>query len=218
MTTTSSPWARETSPSVTLPPPPAPSGPGPTLPAPVGAPGPVGFRPPRRPRRWPWVVLAFLVTVVLSAAVGSTVTYLATRGDNGAPSAAEPSAATPAPTSAPAAPQVSPADAAAAKQNLCQVFDVSVRGQEGQGGVRVAGGGVNTPLVLRAMNSASAVQNALVPAVPPDVATAARKYISTTLDQTTAAMGNTPTSEVNRLTDVRNNAIFALVDACGLPR
>ena len=45
-------------------------------------------------------------------------------------------------------------------------------------------------MVLRAMNSASAVQNALVPAVPPDVASAARKYISATLDTTTAAMGN----------------------------
>ncbi|MBI2692758.1 MAG: hypothetical protein HYX30_00735 [Mycobacterium nebraskense] len=98
------------------------------------------------------------------------------------------------------------------------MFDVSVRGQEGQGGVRVAGGGVNAPMVLRALNSASAVQNTLVPAVPPDVASAARKYIDTTLDQTTAAMGNMPTSEVNRLTDVRNDAINALVDVCGLSR
>ena len=209
------PWAREASPSVTLPPPPAPTRQGPPLPPPVGTPVPVGFSPPRRPRRWPWAVLALLVTVVVSAAVGSTVTYLATHGDNPAPAPTQPSAAAP---SAPAVPQVSPGDAAAAKQNLCQVFDVSVRGQEGQGGVRVAGGGVNTPLVLRAMNSASTVQNALVPAVPPDVSAAARKYISATLDQTTAAMGNTPTSEVNRLTDVRNDATFALVDACGLPR
>ena len=209
------PWAREASPSVTLPPPPAPTRQGPPLPPPVGTPVPVGFRPPRRPRRWPWAVLALLVAVVVSAAVGSTVTYLATHGDNAAPAPAQPSAAAP---SAPAVPQVSPGDAAAAKQNLCQVFDVSVRGQEGQGGVRVAGGGINTPLVLRAMNSASTVQNALVPAVPPDVSAAARKYISATLDQTTAAMGNTPTSEVNRLTDVRNDATFALVDACGLPR
>ena len=209
------PWAREASPSVTLPPPPAPTRQGPPLPPPVGTPVPVGFGPPRRPRRWPWAVLALLVTVVVSAAVGSTVTYLATHGDNPAPAPTQPSAAAP---SAPAVPQVSPGDAAAAKQNLCQVFDVSVRGQEGQGGVRVAGGGVNTPLVLRAMNSASTVQNALVPAVPPDVSAAARKYISATLDQTTAAMGNTPTSEVNRLTDVRNDATFALVDACGLPR
>jgi hypothetical protein len=31
-------------------------------------------------------------------------------------------------------------------------------------------------------------------------------------------MGNTPTSEGNRLTDVRNDAIEALLDVCGLPR
>jgi hypothetical protein len=214
MTATSSPWAREASPSVTLPPPPAPPQQGPPAPPPGVAPAQRDVRPPRQPRRWPWAVLALVITVVLSAAVASTVTYLATRGDN-APSPARPSAAAP---STPALPQVNPADAAAAKQNLCQTFDVSVRGQEGQGGVRVAGGGINTPLVLRAMNSASTVQNALVPAVPPDVAAAARKYITATLDQTTAAMGNTPTSEVNRLTDVRNDATFALVDACGLPR
>jgi hypothetical protein len=73
-------------------------------------------------------------------------------------------------------------------------------------------------MVLRAVNSATAVQNALVRAVPPNVASAARKYISSTLDETTAAMGNTPTPEVNRLNDVRTDAIFALVDACGLPR
>ena len=131
------PWAREASPSVTLPPPPAPTRQGPPLPPPVGTPVPVGFSPPRRPRRWPWAVLALLVTVVVSAAVGSTVTYLATHGDNPAPAPTQPSAAAP---SAPAVPQVSPGDAAAAKQNLCQVFDVSVRGQEGKGGVRVAGG------------------------------------------------------------------------------
>ena len=213
MATTSSPWAREASPSVTVPPPPAPPRQGPP---PQGvAPVPVGFRRSRRPRRWPWAVLALAITVVLSAGVASTVTYLATRNDQTSPAPAQPSAAAP---SAPALSQVSPADAAAAKQNLCQTFDVSVRGQEGQGGVRVAGGGINTPLVLRAMNSASTVQNALVPSVPPDVASAARKYITATLDQTTAAMGNTPTSEVNRLTDVRNDATFALVDACGLPR
>ena len=74
------------------------------------------------------------------------------------------------------------------------------------------------PMLLRALNSASAVQNALVPAVPPDVAAAARKYINSTLDVTTAAMGNTSTSEVNRLTDVDADAINGLVDACGLPR
>ena len=171
---------------------------------PVGVPGPVGFG-----RRglgvWPWLLvgLALLLTVVVSAAVGSTVTYLAMRGDRAASTSASPAGQPPAgsPSSAPAGPQFSPAEAAAAKDHLCQAFDVSVRGQQGKGGFRVEGN-PNVPMLLRALNSASAVQNALVPAVPPDVAAAARKYISSTLDVTTAAMGNTSTSEVNRLTDV----------------
>ena len=42
--------------------------------------------------------------------------------------------------------------------------------------------------------------------------------VEAALDQTTAAMGNTLTPDVNRLTDVRNDAINGLLDACGLPR
>ena len=74
------------------------------------------------------------------------------------------------------------------------------------------------PLLLRALNSASAVQNVLDPAVPGDVSAAARGYIRSTFDVTTAAMGNSPISEVNRLTDVDAEAINSLVDACGLAR
>jgi hypothetical protein len=121
------------------------------------------------------------------------------------------------PSSASVAPQFSSAEADAGKQNLCQQFDLSVRGQEGQGKLRVQGN-LNVPMVLRTLNSATAAQNALVPAVPTDVASAARKYVITTLDTTTAVMGNTPASEGNRLTDARNDAINGLLDACGLPR
>lgn len=207
--TTTSPWARQATP-------PAPPNPGMPLPPVVTAPNPPPpaapstARPVRRRRRWPWIVLLVLL-VAAAAAVGSVVTYAVTRTDSAA-SAAQPSAATP-PTA-----QFSAAEANTAKQNLCQTFDVSVRGQQGQGGLRVAGGGVNVPVTLRALNSATAVQTALVPATPPDVAAAAKRYVSTTLDVTTAAMGNTPTSEVNRLTDVNNDALFALIDVCGLPR
>ncbi|WP_156670999.1 hypothetical protein [Mycobacterium sp. E1214] len=123
------------------------------------------------------------------------------------------------PTAAAAAPSptASAADAAAAKAHLCQVFDTSVRGQQGKGGLRVEGN-LNVPIVLRSVNSALAVQTALVPAVPPDIASAARTYVTTTLDVTTAAMGNTPTSEVNRLNDIANDAINSLLDVCGLPK
>lgn len=206
---TSSPWSRAGSPSVTLPPP-APS-PAPLPAPPRAAPFPSGFpgaRPPRR-RVWPWAALGLLLAIVVSAATGSIVTFAAVHNENRAP--AEPSSAPTAP------PQFSAADVSAAKAHVCQVFDVSVRGQEGQGGLRVEGN-LNLPVILRGVNSASAVQNALTPAVPPDIADAARNYISATLDQTTAAMGNTPTPEVNRLTDGRNHATNVLADACGLPR
>ncbi|WP_459976620.1 hypothetical protein, partial [Mycobacterium avium] len=158
--------------------------------------------------------LRWIAVVGVSAAVATTLT-LALQNKNAPPAPGQPAAS--APTSMAAAPQYSPADVSAAKDHLCKTFDLSVRGQEGQGGFRVQGN-VNVPVVLRALNSASAVQNALSPAVPGDAAAAARRYIGTTLDVTTAAMGNAPISEVNRLTDVDGNAIDALLDVCGLPR
>ena len=212
METTSSPWSR----AGDLPPPPAPPPtPVATMP-PAGAALPSDFpqgRKQHRRRVWSWVAAGLALAVVVSAATGSIVTFAALH--NATNRAAQPSAA--APTSMPAAPQYRPTEASAAKDHLCKVFDLSVRGQEGQGGFRVQGN-VNVPIVLRALNSASAVQNALSPAVPADAAAAARKYIGTTLDVTTAAMGNTPTSEVNRLTDLDGDAIDALLDVCGLPR
>jgi hypothetical protein len=215
--TTTSPWSQHSTP-VTVPAPP-PAGTLPPAPGPVpppGIPGPAGFRPQRPPRRpWGWIVLALLLAVGVAAGVGSTVTYVALRNDRAASIPSSPQSASA--SSTPGAPQFSAAQAEAAKQNLCQAFDVSVRGQEGQGGLRVDGN-LNVPMLLRSLNSATAVQDALVPAVPQDVATPAHKYISATLDETTAAMGNTPTPEVNRLNSARTDAIFALVDACGLPR
>jgi hypothetical protein len=216
--TTTSPWSQQASPHVTVPAPPpgAPTYPPAPGSVPPGAPGPAGFRPQRPPRRpWGWIVLALLLAVGVAAGVGSTVTYVALRNDRAASIPSSHQAASP--SSMLSAPQFSTAEVDAAKQNLCQQFDVSVRGQEGQGGLRVEGN-LNVPVVLRAVNSASIVQAQLVPATPPDVASAARKYITATLDTTTAAMGNPPASEINRLTDIRNDAMNALLDVCGLPR
>ncbi|SOJ57057.1 hypothetical protein MSIMFB_04535 [Mycobacterium simulans] len=209
---TSPPWSRAGSPSVTLPPPSAPG----ALP-PAAAPFPGGFpQKGRAPRRVSlWAVLGLLVAVVVSAVITATVTAVTMRSSTAVHPDGQPSAEPTAPASP--TPQFSPAEVSAAKDHLCKVFDLSVRGQEGQGGFRVQGN-VNVPIVLRALNSASAVQNALTPAVPSDVAAAARRYIATTLDVTTAAMGIASTPEVNRLTDVDGDAIDAFLDSCGLPR
>lgn len=187
------------------------SAPGATSPS---MPSPSGFaqgEPRRRSRAGLAVVL--LLTAVASGAVGSIAAFAALHNDT--PSAAQPPSASP-PAPPPATPpQFSAADASAAKRNLCHVFDISV-GQKEQGGFRVEGN-LNMPVTLRAVTSAVAVQNALTPAVPTDVASAARKYITTTFDVATAAMGNTSVNEINRLTAVSNDAVDALVDVCGLP-
>lgn len=214
----SSPWSRAGSPSGTLPPPPAPSPKSGTATSP-GAPFPVAFPQGAMPRRRvsARTALGLLLAIALSAAITATITILLMRSNTTEQPSGQASSGSAASASAPATPQFSAAESAAAKARLCGVFDTSVRGQESQGGLRMEGN-LNLPLILRGVNSASAVQNALIPAVPPEIADAAHKYISATLDQTTAAMGNTPTPEVNRLTDVRNSATYALADACGLPR
>lgn len=212
-----SPWSRTESPSVTLPPPA--SSPPPGAIPPPGAPFPGGVPQSRTPRRRvsPLTALALLLAIVVSAVITATVTVVAMRNNTATHPDEQPASAPTAPPSAPPTPQFSQADSAAAKNHLCQVFDTSVQGQQGQGGLRV-NGNINVPVMLRTVNSALAVQTALVPALPADVASAAQHYIQTTLDATTAAMGNTPTPEVNRLTDISNDAINALVDVCGLPR
>lgn len=217
---TSSPWSRAGSPSVTLPPPPPGSSPAPgaTSPPPA-APFPTVFPQGIMPRRRvsARIVLGLVLAIVLSAVITAAVTVVVMRSDTSAQPGGQPSAGPAAPASASPTPQFSPADAAAAKAHLCQIFDTSVRGQQGKGGLRVEGN-LNVPVVLRSVNSALAVQTALVPAVPADITSAARNYITTTLDVTTAAMGDTPTPEVNRLNDISNDAINALLDVCGLPR
>jgi len=165
-------------------------------------------------RRWPLVAGA-AVTLVGVIAATAAITYSATKQDNTTPSAQTP---TPAPSATPAGPQpqYSPADQAAAKQRLCQVFDISTRGQEGHGGLRV-NGQPNIPVVLRDLDAVVGIQSALSPALPSDVAAAAKKFIDAKVDLTNAAMGTSPVEEVNRLTNFANAATDGLADACGLP-
>jgi hypothetical protein len=150
--------------------------------------------------------------VLLIAAIAATaaITYAVARNTNA------PNATPPVPTPTAQAPQFSTAEQNAAKQQLCQVFDVSTRGTMAQGGVRQNGQPNVLPLV-RTVNTIVAVQNSLTPAVPVDVAQPARRFIDANLQLTTAAAGPTATDEVNRLNAAANDATYALADVCGLP-
>jgi hypothetical protein len=146
-----------------------------------------------------------IVLLIAVIAATAAVTYAVARDTN-----------TPNATAAATPPQFSAADQAAAKKRVCHVFDTSVRGQQGQGGLRL-NGDLNIPIMLRRVNSVVAVENTLTGATPSDVADAARKYIDTSLDVTTAATGNVSVDDGNQLNDIANKAIDSFADVCGLP-
>ncbi|GAB5901887.1 hypothetical protein OKHIL_76990 [Mycolicibacterium mageritense] len=155
--------------------------------------------------------------VVAIAATAAITTYALSHGSDSQPTpSAEPALTGPSASSAPI-PTYSQAEQAAAKEKLCHVFEVSVRGKETQGGV-VMNGELNVPLVLRKVNSVVAVQNTLTPAVPESLKAAVEKYVDTSMDLTTAALGDTPIDELRQLTEVGNEATYALADECGVPR
>ncbi len=178
-----------------------------------------GFPPPPPPppaRRWR---LVGVVGALLVVAIGATaaITYALSHGTDSRPTpSAEPTLTGPSASSAPT-PTYSQSEQAAAKAKLCHVFEVSVRGQEGQGGI-VMNGEPNIPLILRTINSVVAVQNTTSPAIPESLMTAVQKYVETSTNLTTAALGKTPIDELTRLTEANNGATYALADACGVPR
>lgn len=199
----SSPWSRNAASSspVTLPPAPAPFAVPPSLP-----PAASGIAPNPH-RRWPWAAAA-LLAVGVSVGTGSAITYLAMHNSKSDAPTRNPPPST--------VPQFSSSEVAGAKQHVCHAFELST-GHDSKGGFRVQGQ-LNVPSTLQSVSSALAVLNALGPADPPEIDAAAHRYIDATLDVTTAAMGGTPTSEVNRLTDISNAALDTLADACGIPR
>ena len=208
-----SPWSPPGSSSSGAVPPSQAPDPGFSLPAAPPVAPPTASGPSAR-GRWTRIWGAAVVLVCVIAATAA-ITYAVTKGNGATPSA---SPTIPAPMTAPAGPQpqYSPADQAAAKQRLCQVFDVSTRGQQGHGGVR-NNGELNVPVVLRGVGSIVGVQAALSPATPPEVASAAKRYIDAEVDLNNAALGNTGIDELKRLNDVANAATDGLADACGLP-
>jgi len=164
---------------------------------------PVAGPPPRKRRRvWSLAVTAGAALILVGATAATT--YALTR---------RPAPTPPSPLAT--GPQYTQAEQSAAKDRVCHVFDVATRGLGAHGAMR-ENGQLNVPVVVRALNGADAVRDTLDPAVPPQIAIAARKFISATLDQTTAALADTPAAEGNRLNDLTNNAIDDMAAVCGL--
>ncbi len=151
-------------------------------------------RPTRRGRRGAVLAAVFTATAALTAGT----TYALTR----------------APASGPSPVGLS-TDQVQAREQLCAVFDTATKNQRGRGGV-VDAGKLNVPVVLRAVNSATALRNVLTPAVPEDVAAATRDYITGTLDLTAAATAGEPIALLKALNKSSNNEWDALAALCGI--
>ncbi|MCA2243348.1 MULTISPECIES: hypothetical protein [Mycobacteriaceae] len=151
------------------------------------------------------------ILMVVAVAATAAITYAIARNS----ATAEPPPASTTATSS--EPQFSAAEQSEAKARVCGTFDNSLRGQTGEGGLRL-NGDLNVPVMLRSLNSIIAVQNALTPAVPTEVADATHAYVESALELNSAAIRNVSVDEGNRLNTKTNDAIFALADVCGLPR
>jgi hypothetical protein len=106
-------------------------------------------------------------------------------------------------------------DQAQAREHLCAVFDTATKNAKGKGGV-MADGTLNVPVALRVLNRAVALRDALSPAVPVDLATATRTYITGTLDLTTAATAGEPVPVLEKLNTASNDNRKKVSELCGL--
>ena len=151
-------------------------------------------RPTRRGRRGAVLAAVFTATAALTAGT----TYALTR--------------TPATDPRPV---VLSTDQAQAREHLCAVFVTATKNAKGKGGV-MADGTLNVPVALRVLNRAVALRDALSPAVPADVATATRTYITATLDLTTAATAGEPVPVLEKLNTASNDNRKIVSELCGL--
>ena len=160
--------------------------------------------PPARGGMGKWAAFAGVLVAAIAGTAG--ITYALVRPSDNRP-AAEPSAT-----------QANSADQDAAKKHLCEVFDVSTQDPVDRPPIANADG-MNVPLVVRRLNSAVAVQSALTPAIPEDIAAKARTFIEKTLAMTSAAGSAVLKSpEVNERIADYNRAYLALSASCGIPR
>ncbi|MCX2715870.1 hypothetical protein [Mycolicibacterium sp. J2] len=153
---------------------------------------------------WLWALVTSILMVVAIAATAA-ITYAIAHSTSITPAVA------------PSAPTFTAAEQAAAKQSLCQTFDMTTAGQQAQGGV-VVDGQPNVPVLLRKITGAVSIIQALVPATPENVSTPARQYVAANLSLMNASLGQGSLDEIKKLTAATNDATGALADACGLPR
>lgn len=151
-------------------------------------------RPTRRGRRGAVLAAVFTATAALTAGT----TYALTRAPATGPS-----------------PVGLSTDQAQAREHLCAVFVTATKNAKGKGGV-MADGTLNVPVALRVLNRAVALRDALSPAVPADLATATRTYITATLDLTTAATAGEPVPVLEKLNTASNDNRKKVSELCGL--
>lgn len=186
-----------------------PPGGQPTPPHPYGSPVPPGHGPVGGGGRG-GKAAAVAAGLVATIAATAGITYAATRSSPAETSSSQ--------SSSTEAARPSGAEQDTAKKKLCDTLDVATRGKPGKGGVRLPDGQVNLPVVLRLLTGAAAIQNSLSQAVPNDVASSASDYVDAALTLATAASSDVEVEEIQRLTTESNNAQYAFLDACGIPR
>jgi hypothetical protein len=152
-------------------------------------------------RRWSGLAAALAATAALTAAI----TYALASGSGEPDTPNRPTVTT-------------GTDGAAATEQLCGVFRAAAKNQSGKRSGVVINGELNVANVLRTLNGAVALKNALSPAVPADLAAATRTYITQSLDLTTAATAGETIERLTELTIAGNETAVDIADLCGIPR
>jgi hypothetical protein len=98
------------------------------------------------------------------------------------------------------------------------VFRAATKNQSDKRSGVFINGELNVANVLRALNGAVALENALSPAVPADLAAATRTYITQSLDLTTAATAGETIERLTELTIAGNETAVEIADLCEIPR
>ena len=184
--------------------------PAPTPPYNSGGGTPYPQAPSPGPGRGGGKTAALAAGLIATIAATAGITYAVTRPST----PATPTSVTQDASGSASAPA---ADQAAAKKRVCDAVQVATRG--GTGDLRLPDNQVNVPVIVRILTGIGAVQNALTPAVPPDVAKAAQDYVGSALDTANAFNSEDKSTyeELKNLNETSNAKLYAFLDVCGIP-